>query len=423
MKIDKTVIILMQNENTSNTLQRLDQYHLPYLRFDDCAHLYIYEAVKDIFSNVILYDYPQRAREIGPKRINDELISLIEKKHPAYVIWVSAHHEFLESTFDTIKKMGTKIIAIFCDDEYRFDTFSKWWIPHIDYCTTYDSESVPKYEQLGAKVFHVIPLVSSSLNRSKTNDDKKYDVSFVGAKKCERVVYLEELKRKNIPVYTFGEEWGPRVTQEEMIQIFKQSKINLNFSQASGKKMGLKGRVLEVCLAGGFLLTEYFSGIENYFDLDKEIVCFTDAQELIDKVTYYLSPDHEKEREIIAHAGWKKACNEYTSTCILSKIFHQIEDATLDMNHKNQSNLSTIQMTKQMAKDFSSYYLRWAVALSMEQPYNRQIWKESLELSRSYNPKNILTYLYYMVGYTPLPLRRSLSSLYKLYPTIRSKFH
>jgi len=78
----------------------------------------------------------------------------------------------------------------------------------------------------------------------------------------DREQYINELKKRNIPIHVFGKEWAcaKRVPFEEMIDIFASSKIDLNFSSTQKQ---IKGRIFEVCLAGGFLLTEYAPGTQT----------------------------------------------------------------------------------------------------------------------------------------------------------------
>lgn len=415
--INETVILLTPFKDYSK--HRLSKYIKYYLGSNDPTYLYFYEALKKIFSKVIIYDYPKQTIKIGPKAINKEIIDIVRKEHPKYVVWLPAFHDFLESTFDTIREEGTIVVGIFFDDEYRFDDYSKWWISHLDYCTTNDIEAIPKYRELGAKVIHIIPPAGVPFNRDWLNIKERYDVSFIGAKRPDRERYINEIKKRNIPIHLFGERWGRYVSREEMTNIFRSSKINLNFSRTRGNRMGWKGRVLEVCLAGGFLLTEYFPEIEKYFEIDKEIVCFHNAEEIIDKINYYLT--HKKERLAIAQAGWKRAINEYTPFHIMSRVFREIEEDLAAKDKKNNHRPKEIKMTKQMRENFSEDYFRWAVALSMED--YKDIWKDALELSILYNPLNILARCYYIIGFSPSFVRRILRPLCKLYIKLYRTLH
>jgi len=325
----------------------------------------------------------------------------VRQEHPKYVFWITGSYPFQESTFNSIRKEGTRIVALFSDDEFKFDSYSKWWIPYLDYCITFDIEAVPKYEALGARVINEISCIGVPVNRDWSNIEEKYDVSFIGSTlRPLREQYINEIKKRNIPIYLFGKDWGRYISHEEMIDIFGASKINLNFSRAShGDRMGMKGRITEVCLAGGFLLTEYVPGIENYFEIDKEIVCFRDTEEMIDKITYYLN--HDKERRAIARAGWKRAVSEYTPFHMLSRLFGEFERDIAAKDRKTRPR--ELKMPRWVRRRFSTYYSNWLKAFSLENYKN--LSKDAFTLSISYNPFNIWAWCYYLAGFLPYPVR------------------
>ncbi len=109
--------------------------------------------LRSIFSKVIVYDYLVNYVDYGVKKTNQDIIDLVAKEHPKYILWATYMYEILESTFDTVRKMGAIVIGWFFDDEVRFDDYSKWWIPHLDIILTTDKESVDKYRELGARAF------------------------------------------------------------------------------------------------------------------------------------------------------------------------------------------------------------------------------------------------------------------------------
>lgn len=69
-------------------------------------------------------------------------------------------------------------------------------------------------------------------------------------------------------------------------------------------------RIFEVTGCGVFLLTEYFDGLKQYFELGKEIETFRDDKELVEKIHYYL--EHPNEREAIARRGQERCLSEYS---------------------------------------------------------------------------------------------------------------
>ena len=406
--INETVIILAPSDYTEHRLSKYISYLETTL---PCWNLYFYKPLQKIFSRVLLYDFTKRMTEIGVKGVNEEVIDLVKKEQPKYAIWLSALYEFQESTFDIIRKEGTILAGWFLDDEVRFDDYSKWWIPYLDYCVTDAIEAVPKYSELGARVILALPIMGGiPIDRDWSNIEERYDVSFVGDRKFDREQYVNEIKKRNIPIHVFGRGWGRYAPFAEMIDIFKTSKINLDFSKTFYNKLQFKGRIFEVCLAGGFLLTEYAPGIESYFDIDKEIVCFHNADEMIDKITYYLN--HEEERRAIAQAGWKRATAEYTSFHVLSRVFDEMEKDTAARGREGSPHpQELLKMPMQMRKDFSNFHLYWAAGLSLAN--YKGLWKDALALSISYNPFNIRARLYYIIGFSPPFMRRALFKLYR----------
>ncbi|MEI7729515.1 MAG: glycosyltransferase [Verrucomicrobiota bacterium] len=109
---------------------------------------------------------------------------------------------------------------------------------------------------------------------------------------------------------------GGVLSDEEMIKLYSRSKINLGFSscgethRTNQRIQQVRLRDFEVPMSGGFYLAEYFDELENFFEIGKEIVCFRNADELIEKATYYLS--HDEERERIRIAGLERSRRDHT---------------------------------------------------------------------------------------------------------------
>ncbi len=410
--IKETIILLTYYYDYEIRNHRLLKYvgrnHLgAYLPFD----LYLYKPLQKIFSKVILYDYLERMTEVGIKAVNEEIIALVRKEHPKYVLWTSWQYDILPPTLDMIRKEGSVVVGWFFDDEWRFEDYSKWWIPYLDYCVTNTTDAVPRYRKLGARVMQTIPNTGIAIDRDWSNIEEKYDVSFVGGRLlADREQWISEVKNRNIPVHLFGEGWGGYVPFQEMLDIFKSSKINLNFSKGlRNMKPQIKGRTFQVCMAGGFLLTEYVPGIENYFEIDKEIVCFKNTEEMIDKINYYLN--HEEERRAIAQAGWKRATSEYTSFHMVSRVFRQIEEDISAKGKESSPRPQKLKMPMRIRASPGNYHFEWGRTL-LEENY-KGLWKDELALSISYYPFSIGAWYYYIISLFPSFTRSALIKLYK----------
>ena len=121
-----------------------------------------------------------------------------------------------------------------------------------------------------------------------------------------------------MPITCFGHGWpsGP-VAMEDIGKIMRASVISLNFSNA---KIGrqIKARVFEVPGSGGFLLTEYATGLENFYRIGKEVGVFNTPEELAGRIRHYLSHPHE--RDAVARAGYKRTLKEHTYDVRLKEV-------------------------------------------------------------------------------------------------------
>lgn len=113
----------------------------------------------------------------------------------------------------------------------------------------------------------------------------------------QRHEIVEELKPFGISVY--GEPFWSRVAGEscykgridyysrQIADLYRTTKINLNISKYQLKRTANQ-RVFDCPLCDGFLLTDFREDIEEYFEIDKEIVVYRDLMDLRRKVAYFL---------------------------------------------------------------------------------------------------------------------------------------
>jgi spore maturation protein CgeB len=110
-----------------------------------------------------------------------------------------------------------------------------------------------------------------------------------------------------------------------MVATFSRAKISLGFSVVGqpGPRDSLVRQVrlrdFEAPMSGAFYMLEYVDEIEEFFELDREIVCFSTRGELVEKARYYLA--HPDERETIRLAGHERALRDHTWQKRLSEAF------------------------------------------------------------------------------------------------------
>ncbi len=379
-------------------------------------------SIKQVFSHVIVYDYLKRYIEVGVRRVNKEILDIVEREHPEFLLWHTMTYEILESTFDRIRHLGTKVIGWFFDDQVRFDEYSKWWIPHLDYCLTVDPEAVPRYENLGVRAIY-FPVYSNPDVFRPLNLPKRYDLTFVGSKIADREELMNDLRAQGFLIAVFGRGWDSGyISLEQMIEIYNTSRICLCFTKSYGVKTRrqLKDKIFDICMCGGFLLCEYIPGIEDYFEIDKEIACFNSITDAIQKIKYYL--ENESKRNQIAEAGYRRAVREHAFQVKIPALFQTISNwdkCHTDMKTEPETR-NSIQMKLQriVRKHKSEFHLKWGKALLAEN-YKGTRCRDEMLLALSYHPVNKIAWCYYLVGCLPLFIRPKVLMLLETMKKIR----
>lgn len=294
--------------------------------------------------------------------MNKSLIKSIEEFQPHLCFFVLFTDEIDKRTIRWItEKSGTVTFNWFCDDHWRFHSFSRHWAPLFHWIATTDADSIPGYQQIGMTnairsqwgFNHYLTVPFECRNG--------LDVTFIGQVHSSRQEMIGRIQQAGIDVQCWGKGWtNGRVSFDSMVQIFQSSRINLNFSESSNaynfrsvakvflnrradntyrinsarqmmrntytlfheRRPQIKARNFEIPGYGGFLMTSDVSHLGEYFEVGKEIVCFTKINDLVEKIRYYLT--HENERETIRLAGQKRTLRDHAYEMRFNTIFKMI---------------------------------------------------------------------------------------------------
>lgn len=134
----------------------------------------------------------------------------------------------------------------------------------------------------------------------------------------ERIELLNYIAKNKIPITLYSRSEtaelnnvyceGGISTHKEMPLVFHESKININIT-AKQIQSGIPLRVFDIMGCGGFCLSNYQAELEDYFEIGKDLDCFEDARECVEKIWYYLL--HEDERRLCAERGYEKVKSFY----------------------------------------------------------------------------------------------------------------
>lgn len=230
-------------------------------------------------------------------------------------------HENIDLIEKETKSGRTKTFNWFCDDTWRFENFSKDMCWKFNVCSTPEISYIEKYKEIGytnilSGCWH------TNMDLYPRNVNKSIPVGFCGHINQQRKSNIEYLINNNIDVVN-----GYGNSYEDMLVLYCSSKIGINFSLNENgvlKKTQMKLRMFEIPAAKSLLFTEYHEGIENYFDIDKEIVVFREKQEMLEKIKFLLSKESLIDK--IANKGFERMSKEHDSKIRLKKLLKEIEE-------------------------------------------------------------------------------------------------
>lgn len=278
---------------------------------------------------VVRFDSLGLLRRRGKRIANELLAATVEKYRPDLMFAVLFKTEFDPSVLDQIRSdLDGRTIAWFCDDQWRFEPFSRIWAPHFGLAVTTSPKALRLYHDAGINNVLLSQWACNHFLYRPLPLPKKCDVSFVGQPHGDRPEVVQRLRRAGIDIQTWGFGWpNGRVTQDEFIQIISESRINLNLSNASvGAIEQLKGRDFEVPGCRAFLITKRTDDLDRYYDVGREVEAYDSVEDLVLKIRHYLAAPEERER--ISEAGYRRTLAEHTMEKRLTEIFENVMDAS-----------------------------------------------------------------------------------------------
>ncbi|MDZ4839026.1 MAG: glycosyltransferase [Bacteroidota bacterium] len=245
-----------------------------------------------------------------------------------------------EDIIKEIKSQGIFTINWYCNASYQFERI-KNICKYFDLCLVPEFDQLQNYIAMGANVLYCQEAANPNIYKPNVGL-KTIDVSFCGSRYGNRKPFMMRLAKKDIYVDVFGPNWEKlnhfplyreiylnirglksikankvhgTVTDEELINIFNSSKINLGLTICGDTYIDVPVRQVrlrdfEIPMCGGFYLTEMNEELHNFYEADKEVVFFQDEKECADKVKYFLKNDVARNK--IADAAYRRSINEHT---------------------------------------------------------------------------------------------------------------
>ncbi len=314
--------------------------------------------------SVKYFPYDEMILKYGKEKMNRMLLETVRKDRPDLCFFVFSY-EIGKETVREISKSGAVTYSWFSDDIWRFESFSRYYAPLFDYVSTTDYAAMDKYNAIHYKNAILTQFACNHFLYKPQKSKKNHNVTFIGQKYGSRGEIADAVEQKGFGLECWGGGWPKgRVSQKEMIEIFSNSRININLSASSPstkatlkdiaaiflrkdmdrkiraygykewiprmmlrvkkqQRQQIKGRTFEISGCGGFQLSDYAEGLERYYDLNREIRIFNDANDLIKNIGYYLENDEERKK--IALSGYRRTMKEHTYEKRFNRIFKEMK--------------------------------------------------------------------------------------------------
>lgn len=252
------------------------------------------------------------------------LLEIAFRNDPDLLFFVPFKEEVKPETLGRVRdELGVPTVAWFSDDHWRFDTYTARFLPFLSVAVTTAVAAVEKYRGHGFD--RVIKSQWAANHRifRPLGLSLKHDLSFIGQPHSNRRELVDRLRTAGLSVVTRGFGWPEgRASLREMVVISNQSRVCLNFSNASiGRENQVKGRDFEIPAMGRPMLTAASAELTEYYS-DGEIAVYRDADELVDTARTLVADDEH--REALARAGHARFCADHTAERRLGDLLRQV---------------------------------------------------------------------------------------------------
>ena len=274
----------------------------------------------------------QRFRR-GPiiNRINRDLIEYANSVKPD-LIFIYQGVFLTRETIKALKGTGAAVFGYCNDDPFSTIAPKYFWSRYLRSCTEYDHifsyrlknlSEYKKFFDIDSELLRSYYLENRNYRLEKPNEKYKCDVLFIGHFENDgRDEKLVKIARKGYNLKLFGTAWQNSKSYSEIRNIMgvdiypvkeeynaamNSCKIALVFLSKVNNDTYTR-RCFEIPATGTFMLSEYSDDLATLFEPDKEAAFFSNADEMLAKVDYYLS--HDDKRKRVAHNGYERVMRD-----------------------------------------------------------------------------------------------------------------
>jgi hypothetical protein len=248
----------------------------------------------------------------------------------ADIVWIDKGVTIRPQTLRGLRRASPRVrIVGFSPDDMLNANMSSHYFPQTlrlyDLYVTTKSYNVGELTALGCpRVVFADNAYDPATHRPLPDDSAPTvftaDVGFIGTFEPDRAGLIERLASAGVPVVIRGNDWEPvrrrnisgltflpEAINDDYARALHTTRINLAFLRKSNRDLQTT-RSIEIPACGGFMLAERTDEHRALFEEGREAEYFEGGDELIAKVTRYLSD--EAARRAIARAGRQRCLRD-----------------------------------------------------------------------------------------------------------------
>jgi spore maturation protein CgeB len=256
--------------------------------------------------------------------MEDKLMSVILNERPEILLVIKGEIFPPQVAEDARRASGLRTVLWFPDDPRYLRSLLLMIAPSFELVAVSSKTTLSLLKSRGSNSIIRLPFACDpNIHRSLARE-RAFDLTFVGSYFPERARILSEVTSRNLKIWGpyWSLPWIPRKLRNstmgansyggDLVEILNRSKITVNIHHrtdlhASGK---INMRVYEAAGCGTFQLTDKASGLDEFFNVGREIISYDSPENLIELVDYYL--DANEERDEIARAAQDRAYEDHT---------------------------------------------------------------------------------------------------------------
>lgn len=277
-------------------------------------------------------------KEVTPLQEGEDAASMAALLRPNLVLVLNGTR-FPPAQVDALREQGIRTVVWMVDDPYHSD-ISAVLALHYDIVLTHEMNCVAWYRELGCPQVHYLPLAAGMELYTPKKVEIPYhtDICFIANGFWNRIAFIEQVapflsQKKTLIAGWWWDRLGnyellkdkirPNINwlpPEETASFYNGAKIVINLHRADQdpanfNSRGIVGhsinpRTYEICASGAFQLTDSRTDLAQLYVPGREIVTYESSQDFIDKASYYL--EHDGEREAIALRGLRRTMEQHT---------------------------------------------------------------------------------------------------------------